>query len=117
MFSFWFLVAGNVCGMPSVPGNSGRSSRKISKGLNFPNPLSSFGFRPRPQKTTRRPKLPDAASRTFNPSSIESAVSVQSKDCVAYDLTVDQYVNPICADSERARIEIVGILAAIDSEV
>ena len=32
---FWFSLSGNVCRSPSVPGNSGRSSRKFSRGLNF----------------------------------------------------------------------------------
>ena len=34
-FGFWFSLSGNVCRSPSVPGNSGRSSRKFSRGLNF----------------------------------------------------------------------------------
>src|SRR6478672_13144468 len=35
MFSFWFSFRRNVCHSLSVPGNSRRSSRNISKRLNF----------------------------------------------------------------------------------
>src|SRR2546430_7612804 len=35
VFLLIFGCQGNVCHSPSVPGNSERSSRKISKGLNF----------------------------------------------------------------------------------
>src|SRR4029077_16523474 len=44
-FWFWFSLSGNVCRSPSVPGNSGRSSRKFLKRLNFFDPPSPWGFR------------------------------------------------------------------------
>ena len=34
-FDFWFSLPGNVCHSPSVPGNSGRSSRKFFKRTEF----------------------------------------------------------------------------------
>jgi len=39
------------------------------------------------------------------------------KDTAAYNLTVDQNVHAICADSERARAQIVYVLAAINCKV
>src|SRR6476660_6438246 len=96
MFSIYFLVFFRevFSHSTSVPGNSGRSYRKFSKGLDFSIRLRQGhgepgrGFRAVVQaavtedrskdsnrvvrkqhcvtKTTRRPKLPDTASPIFN---------------------------------------------------
>ena len=41
----------------------------------------------------------------------------QRERSVAYNLTVDQYLNAISADAERTRTQIVYVLAAINPEV
>jgi hypothetical protein len=59
MSSFWFLVSlsGNLCHLPSVPGNSGRSSRKFFKRTEFLIRLRqgySEGFREQAGEPSRR---------------------------------------------------------------
>ena len=44
-------------------------------------------------------------------------VLLELERCAAYDLVVDLDVQPIGADSQAARSQIVYVLAAVDSEV
>ena len=55
---FWLWV----CCSLSTPGNSGRSSRNLSKRLNFSPRIICLRLASL-KKTTRRPSLPDAVSR------------------------------------------------------
>jgi len=127
---FWFLRL-DVCHSLSVPGNSGRSSRKFLGTTEFfttdcadaadPEKLQGVRFAC-PQRglwTTlglfliAAPYVAAATEGGF----LMTCSLPQRERSVAYNLTVDQYVNAIGAHAERTRTEIVHVLAAINPEV